>query len=163
MSDSVKPRAHALHGITYEIKTGVGNAFIIINNNGDDLPFEVFITIGKAGSDVGAFAEALGRMISLCLRTASDPKERALEIIDQLKWIGGGQSMVFGLNRIPSLPDAVAQALGEHFGLGQAPSIQSAVNLPRAQIGELCPQCGQATFIHEEGCQKCTSCGHSKC
>jgi len=163
MSDAVRPRVHALHGITYEIKTGVGNAFIIVNNNGDDLPFEVFITIGKAGSDVAAFAEALGRMISLCLRTASDPRERALAIIDQLKWIGGGQSMAFGANRIPSLPDAVAQALGEHLGLEQAPQIQSTADLPKVSIGELCPECGQATLIHEEGCQKCTSCGYSKC
>ena len=30
-----------------------------------------------------------------------------------------------------------------------------------ARPGDLCPQCGVAALIHEEGCQKCYSCGYS--
>jgi ribonucleoside-diphosphate reductase alpha chain len=26
-----------------------------------------------------------------------------------------------------------------------------------------CPKCGAASLIHQEGCDLCTSCGHSKC
>ncbi len=28
---------------------------------------------------------------------------------------------------------------------------------------KICPQCGDSTLIYEEGCLKCTSCGHTKC
>lgn len=29
--------------------------------------------------------------------------------------------------------------------------------------GDLCPKCGVASFVREEGCQKCHSCGYSEC
>ena len=28
---------------------------------------------------------------------------------------------------------------------------------------DLCPECGEATFVFEEGCKKCHSCGYSMC
>ncbi len=28
---------------------------------------------------------------------------------------------------------------------------------------DLCPECGSASFVHEEGCAKCYSCGHAEC
>lgn len=28
---------------------------------------------------------------------------------------------------------------------------------------DLCPQCGAAAFVHEEGCAKCYACGHAEC
>jgi len=31
------------------------------------------------------------------------------------------------------------------------------------KIGDLCPECGQATLVNEEGCRKCYSCGYSEC
>jgi ribonucleoside-diphosphate reductase alpha chain len=27
----------------------------------------------------------------------------------------------------------------------------------------MCPECGNHTFVKEEGCQKCYNCGHSVC
>jgi ribonucleoside-diphosphate reductase alpha chain len=30
-------------------------------------------------------------------------------------------------------------------------------------IGDLCPECGEATLVNEEGCCKCYSCGFSQC
>ena len=30
-------------------------------------------------------------------------------------------------------------------------------------IGDLCPECGVAAVINEEGCRKCYSCGYSEC
>ena len=32
-----------------------------------------------------------------------------------------------------------------------------------ALIGDLCPECGEATLVNEEGCRKCYSCGYSEC
>jgi ribonucleoside-diphosphate reductase alpha chain len=30
-------------------------------------------------------------------------------------------------------------------------------------IGDLCPECGEAAFVNEEGCRKCHACGYSEC
>ena len=108
-----------LPGSPYRINTPVGPAFITVNTNGNMEPLEVFINVGKAGSDVYAMATGLGRIISLALRFASQlsPKDRVLEIVDQLQGIGGAKSLGFGKERIRSLPDAVAKVLSMHFGL----------------------------------------------
>lgn len=108
-----------ISGSTYKIKTPVGTAFITVNHDGKGNPIEVFINIGKAGSDIAAMAEALGRLISKTLKFDGSltSKERALVIIDQLRGIGGRGSVGFGSNRIRSLPDAVAVALSSHLGM----------------------------------------------
>ena len=67
----VKPRPMVVHGSTYQIETPVGQAYVTINTNGGNQPHEVFINVGKAGSDVTAMAEAMGRLISLALRISS--------------------------------------------------------------------------------------------
>lgn len=111
-------RPFMVTGATYKVKTPVGTAFITINEDDAGEPLEMFINIGKAGSDVTAFAVALGRTISMTLRfrSALTPKERAKEIFDQLSGIGGRRSVGFGANRVRSLPDAVAMALSTHYG-----------------------------------------------
>ncbi len=113
----VKPRPMVVHGSTYRINTPVGVAFITINTNGNQEPLELFINVGRAGSDVFAMAEGLGRTISLALRFASllTPKQRVKELVDQLQGIGGARSLGFGKERIRSLPDAVAKVLAIHF------------------------------------------------
>lgn len=161
MANLVRPRPRSLRGSTYKIKTPVGTAFITINNNGDGKPFEVFINVGKGGSDVAALAEMAGRLISLLLRTASDSEAMAKEIINQLKGIGG-RSWGLDPQRSSSLADAVARAFEIHLGLVTVGSAEE-VATPAEKIGDLCPECGRATLIYEEGCQKCTSCGFSKC
>lgn len=115
----VKPRPMVVHGSTYRIKTPVGVAYITINTNGHMEPLEVFINVGKAGSDVYAMAEGLGRMVSLALRFSShlSPEERVREIVDQLSHIGGARTMGFGKDRIRSLPDAIAKVLAMHYEL----------------------------------------------
>lgn len=115
----VKPRPMVVHGSTYRIKTPVGVAYITINTNGHREPLEVFVNVGKAGSDVYAMAEGMGRMISLALRFSShlSPSERVREIVDQLSHIGGARAMGFGKDRIRSLPDAVAKVLSMHYEL----------------------------------------------
>jgi ribonucleoside-diphosphate reductase alpha chain len=114
----VKPRPMVLHGATYETDTPVGKAYITINTNGGNQPVELFINVGKAGSDVTAMAEGLGKLISLTLRMASPipPMERAQKIASMLVGIGGARSLGFGVNRIRSLPDAVAKVIDKHFG-----------------------------------------------
>lgn len=117
--EGVKPRPVKVEGATYRIETPLGSSFITVNHDIDGNPFEVFVIIGKAGSEVAAMAEALGRLISTTLRFGNHlpAKERAREIMQQLAGIGGGRSVGFGPNKVRSLPDAVARAIGMHFGL----------------------------------------------
>lgn len=186
-----KPRLRStvLRGTTYRKATPIGTAYITVNSDGDQYedPFEVFINVAKVGSDVAADAEGIGRLISLILRMPSPltPKQRAQAIIAQLKGIGSGRPMGFGKNRVMSLPDAIAQTLEEHIGNATAMQV-AAAKLPdeededvkaesmQLDLGlaavtnngitpDVCPVCGNVTFINIEGCKKCISCGHSEC
>ncbi len=179
-------RSTVLHGITYRKATPIGTAYITINSDGEvnGEPFEVFINVAKVGSDVSADAEGLGRLISLILRMPSPltPRQRAEAVIAQLRGIGSGRPMGFGKNRVMSLPDAVAQVLEEHIGLDQDEATypqlpdedddelaikQFSLDLKSEAVGnitpDICPVCGNVTFVNIEGCRKCFSCGHSEC
>lgn len=168
----VKPRPSEVKGSTYRVATPVGTAFVTINHNGEtDQPLEVFINVGKAGSDVAADAEAMGRLISLCLRISSPgltAKEVSELIIDQLEGIGGGSSVGFGKERVRSLADGIAKVLTKHIqenGNGGEVKIISEQQVLGAEgkQKDICPECGNATLVLEEGCAKCMSCGFSKC
>lgn len=184
---AIKPRPMVVHGSTYRIDTPVGTAFITVNTNEDHEPLEVFINVGKAGTDVYAMATALGRVISTSLRFASylSPHERVKEMINQMQGIGGTRSMGFGKERIRSLPDAVAKVLAMHFQMNghakdkevidqlksEQPKLTSEtvqpslIASPAATNGllDICPSCGEAMLAHEEGCSKCYGCGYAAC
>jgi ribonucleoside-diphosphate reductase alpha chain len=174
----IRPRPHSLAGKTYRKETPIGTAFITVNQTEANDPFEVFVQVGKGGSDTMAVAEALGRLISLTLRLPSplSPQRRLEEVISQLSRIGGAQPMGFGAGKILSLPDALARTLAEHIGqikpegappLGGAGGSEKPTQFmapkERRRIGDLCKECGQATFVYEEGCKKCLSCGFNEC
>jgi ribonucleotide reductase alpha subunit len=186
--ENKKPRPRSLKGFTYNINTPLGKAFVTINQNGGDQPFEVFINTAKAGSDTAAVSEAIGRLISYILRLASPivPRARLKEVVRQLSGIGGGRSLGFGPNRVRSLPDGVAQILDEylqeaeqaHSGEDPAEAAASSASQtsnngfhpgpapeqqPLLHFGDLCPECGQAAVVNEEGCRKCYACGFSEC
>ncbi|HHX38967.1 MAG TPA: adenosylcobalamin-dependent ribonucleoside-diphosphate reductase [Armatimonadetes bacterium] len=169
----VRPRPYKRAGVTVSKKTPAGTAHITMNNDDDGRPFEVFVDIGKGGTDVKAMAEAIGRLMSLVLRIASplSPLDRIREMINQLKGIGGARWVGFGRDRVRSLPDAVAQALEEHYGVegnGNGHIVPDELSDPIADntasiAADLCPACGQAAFVHAEGCMTCHACGHSEC
>jgi ribonucleoside-diphosphate reductase alpha chain len=110
-------RPMMIEGVTYKTQTPVGDTYITLNHDENREPFEVFITIGKPGSDLAAMADALGRMVSLNLRLAGNlpPRERIRQVISQLSGIGGARSVGFGENRVRSLPDAVAKILAKQY------------------------------------------------
>ena len=101
----------------------------------DGRPFELFAQIGKAGSDVIAFTEAIARLISLALRCGVSVDE----IVTQLEGIGGARSVGFGPNRIMSVPDAIGRTLKE-LTLSQLKDSGPA----RSSNVEICPECGAA-------------------
>jgi ribonucleoside-diphosphate reductase alpha chain len=165
-SPVIKPRPRGLKGSTYRTQTPIGTAWITITENEEHEPFEVFVQVGKGGSDTMAVAEALGRLISLILRLPSplSAQRRLEEVIGQLARIGGGQPTGFGPAKILSLPDALSRTLAEHIGeVKPGPELPVAAAESRKRIGDLCKECGQATFVYEEGCKKCLSCGFNEC
>jgi ribonucleoside-diphosphate reductase alpha chain len=195
--ETKKPRPRSLHGKTYTVDTPLGKAFVTVNANGGEQPFEVFINTSKAGSDTAAVSEAIGRLISYVLRLASPiaPVERLREVVTQLTGIGGGRSLGFGPHRVRSLPDGVGQVLDEYLrerdgepkghelvsgsglsaslplsggnpltgGNGHHPAVNEPPSQPLMKIGDLCPECGEAAVVNEEGCRKCYACGFSEC
>jgi ribonucleoside-diphosphate reductase alpha chain len=166
MPTNVRPRPETLHGRTYRSATPLGTAYITVNCNGEGEPFEVFLNVGKAGSDTAAVAEAIGRLISLLLRIPSplSASRRLTQVVRQLKGIGGGRALGFGRERVRSLPDGVAQVLAEHLGMVEPSDPDSASEqLKLFPAGDLCPDCGHAALVNEEGCRHCYSCGFSEC
>jgi len=145
---ALKPRRRPLNliGSTVKIRTSFGNLYLTLNHF-EGKPFELFATLGKSGKDTQAHTEALGRLISLLLRSGVPVKE----IIEQLKGIGGSQPIFEGDGIILSLPDAIAQGLERALG--------ETVEITR---DDMCPSCGAPT-IHAEGCVRCVSCDYSKC
>jgi ribonucleoside-diphosphate reductase alpha chain len=184
--ESRKPRPRFLPGFTYSIETPLGKAYVTINENGGSQPFEMFVNTAKAGSETAAISESLGRLVSYILRLGSpiEPSERLREVYRQLAGIGGGRSLGFGPNRVRSLPDGLAQILEDYLRhrderllAGVIPLVEvhpsnnghtpvepaPLPNQPLLKIGDLCPECGQAAVINEEGCRKCYACGYSEC
>lgn len=171
----IRPRPRLSRGVTIQKHSPLGSIFVTVNDDDEGEPLEVFVTAGKAGSDVTSMAEAMGRLASLVLRVASPltPRERLREIVHQLKGIGGARSTGFGKDRVRSLPDAVAQAIEECCLPGNghvaaedresaAQPVQMQLSIPSIRA-DLCPECGEASFVHEEGCMHCNSCGYSQC
>lgn len=180
MDEAMVSRGYKLTGSTYKVQTPQGKAFITINKDESGKPLEVFLNVGKAGSDVAALSEGLGRLISGWLRTPISSKDVVKEIISQLVGIGGSKSVGFGKNRVSSIPDAIAKVLAEEFGYTvrangytesetETDSSHDSLKIeePKKQAAfvntDMCPECGNYSLVQEEGCQKCYSCGYSAC
>ncbi|MBI2028704.1 MAG: hypothetical protein HYT07_03805 [Candidatus Levybacteria bacterium] len=132
----ILPRPIQLEGVTYQIQTPVGKTYITLNHTKEKEPFEVFITIGKSGSDIAAMADALGRMISLNLRLSEGlmARERMRQVVAQLIGIGGTRSVGFGKDKVRSLPDGVAKILSMHYGFSVNGEVEDRKNaLPNGQ------------------------------
>ncbi len=189
-----RKRPAVLYGATYKKETPLGTAFITINDDPQDhLAREVFVNIGKAGTDVYAANEALGRAITLYLKDSQNPEKEAV-LVKHFSGIGGHSSVGFGEHRISSVPDAIAKSLIEHYETfpmrnvapveESTPSMQKYVSdadapdLPTTTLypsegrsalrelavdKDLCPECHQHTLVRHGGCYECEACGYSKC
>jgi len=145
----MKPRPDVLSGHTYKVVTPIGTAFISINEDESGDIFEVFVNIGRAGSDVMADAEAMGRLISLAFRIPSvySSDRIAQNVVDQLGGIGGSGAAGFGPKRVRSLADAVAKVLREHESSKAAGTIAAAVSAPSSLALADAPMTPAATAV----------------
>lgn len=143
-----RERPVSLPSKTDKIKTGLGNLYVTITFL-NDKPFEVFTSIGKSGYSTMADAEAIGRLISLALRSGVAPKE----VILQLKGIGGSEPVFTEGGLVQSIPDAVAKVLERHLGEVKENS--------RDLLRDICPVCGAT--LPDDKCPICANCGWNKC
>ncbi|WP_322487298.1 vitamin B12-dependent ribonucleotide reductase [Chloroflexus sp.] len=105
--------AEGLPSHSFPVVTPLGKLRLFVTEL-EGKPFEVFAIIGRAGSDVTAFTEAIGRLISLALRCGVPVKL----IAEQLRGIGGSRSAGFGPDRVRSVPDAIGKVLLDHYVKG---------------------------------------------
>lgn len=152
-SSTVRARPDIVYGFTQKVSTGHGLMYVTINEV-DGQPFEIFATIGKSGRSTTAKAEAIGRLISLAMRSGIE----IADIVKQIKGIGG-EMPVFNVARkgqVVSIPDGIAWVLENRYLKAKHPF---AVNGLGAQH---CPECDDI-LVFQEGCHICPSCAFTKC
>jgi ribonucleoside-diphosphate reductase alpha chain len=170
-----RPRPDNLLGITKEMKTSCGKLYVTMNRDEKGI-FEVFNQMGKAGGCAASQSEAIGRLVSLALRSGVKPEA----VVKQLKgischlpaWSGNG-------GKILSCADAVAKALDWYIdnfegmcaalpGSAAGTALSASPGAGRSRGGAegfargACPDCGSQVEM-QEGCIKCRSCGFSEC
>ena len=173
---SPKPRPNVMKGTTTKIGTGCGNLYVTINEDNEEHPFEIFMQMGKAGGCAASQLEAMGRLLSLALRSGIDAKP----ITDQLRGIRCPSPSWEKGGRIFSCSDAIARVMERRLldidtkgqkstdAKGQSNSDfgrsadYTGAKLKIGNVVGVCPDCGGA-LRHEEGCQVCRGCGYSKC
>ncbi|MBU1913013.1 MAG: adenosylcobalamin-dependent ribonucleoside-diphosphate reductase [Candidatus Omnitrophica bacterium] len=162
-----RPRPVVTNGTTTKVATGCGNLYITINVDDKALPFEVFIQMGKAGGCAASQLEAIGRLVSLALRSGVENSK----IVEQLRGIRCPSPSWEKSGRIFSCSDAISRVLELRLGNGKMHHQEEALekHSPHTMIEDklgtvvgVCPDCG-AALRHEEGCVVCRSCGYSKC
>jgi ribonucleoside-diphosphate reductase alpha chain len=149
----VRERPDVVYGFTQKVQTGLGDLYLTVNEV-EGKPFEVFATIGRSGRSITAKAEAIGRLVSLALRSGVHVRD----IVAQLKGIGGEHPVFQKKGLLLSIPDAVAWVLENRY----LKDSQSPGDNTHSLIKPGCPECGQE-LMFQEGCFICQACGYTKC
>ena len=152
----VKDRPDLIYGFTQKVNTGLGVMYLTVNEI-EGKPFEVFATIGKSGRSITAKAEAIGRLVSLALRSNVPIKD----IVEQLKGIGGEHPVFQKKGLLLSIPDAMAWVLENRYLGGSTPPVAGDAN-GNDLAKPICPDCG-GELVFQEGCFVCAGCGYTKC
>jgi ribonucleoside-diphosphate reductase alpha chain len=182
-----RSRPELLRGTTRRVETPLGTLYVTITEDDRGQPFEMFMSLGKAGGALMADVEAIGRLISLALRSGIPISE----IHRQVRGISSDRVTGLGPNKVLSVPDAVGIAIERWMhdkqGVQQdlletPPPGAQGVSAPRREAvagpeGQLfavesyadaeqhagaCPDCG-SQLEYAEGCVKCHVCGFSEC
>jgi len=174
-----RQRPQVLRGHTMKMMSPLGDLYVTINEDQSGRPFEVFCTLGKAGGAANADAEAIGRLMSLALRSGIP----IAQVKDQLRGISCDRAVGVGPHKVLSAPDAIGQAIERYLeekegvqealplavpasveGAHRTRPVTSTYHAAREQsfLGA-CPECGAGQVAYEEGCMKCHVCGYSEC
>jgi len=188
IGDERRPRARqdVMEGSTRKIRTGCGNLYVTVNEDGEGNLFEIFNQIGKAGGCAASQSEAIGRLVSLAFRSGIEPED----VIRQLKGISCHMPVWYQDGKVLSCSDAIAKAIAGHLDGKKKVKDGVKVKSPRNDLSlqtnaeeesslllsvqqtsldesfpiflrGACPECG-GPLLFEEGCVKCL-CGYSDC
>ncbi len=188
-SNQITPRQRPVYtkGMTIKVKTGCGNMYVTINE--DDIGLcEVFAQLGKTGGCPASQTEAIGRLVSLSLRSGI----KAKSVIKELRGIRCPSPVRIKEGLILSCPDAIGIAVETYLNELQMRGEDvekkkiSKLNVNNKNVDEffkaasnmkndkngfstiqpknpvICPDCG-STMYQAEGCSICPVCGFSKC
>jgi ribonucleoside-diphosphate reductase alpha chain len=155
MSTGKKPRKRpfVMKGTTTKFKIGnCGNLYITVNEDEKGV-CEVFVNIGGEGCP--PLTEAVGRLISLALRSGIDV-DAVLKQIREIRCIGcvSDEDTV-----VLSCPEAIARAVETQVG-GSAKFTPKTGSRPNPV--DICPVCS-TVMKHKEGCLVCENCGYTQC
>jgi ribonucleoside-diphosphate reductase alpha chain len=187
-----RSRPDKLRSTSIRKETPLGVMFVHITEDDRGQPFEVFVTLGKAGGAAMADAEAVGRLISLALRSGIP----LMQIHRQLRGISSDRAVGLGPNKVLSMPDAIGLALEEWWrdkqgvqqellgdqtpGLGGSVPAREQITVAGPPANQIqmtfesangggsesfigtCPDCA-SQLEFAEGCVKCHVCGFSEC
>src|SRR6476620_5883284 len=185
-----RARPDKLRSTSIRKETPLGTMFVHLTEDDRGQPFEVFVTLGKGCGSAMADAEAMGRLISLALRSGIP----LMEVHRQLRGISSDRAVGLGPNKVLSVPDAIGLALEEWWrdrtlGVQQDLLATPAASMPAVPASEpvaargpngqqqelsfdaynggetfmgTCPDCG-SQLEYAEGCVKCHVCGFSEC
>ena len=166
-----RPRPLVVVGTTEKIPTGLGDMYITINEDQEGMN-EIFVRVGKSGGEAAAMNEALGRLISIALRSRVEPSI----IAKHLKGIRGSNPVWQNGELVLSCPDAIGKAIARYVErskklnldfqedkTGKAEVVKKNLTIDQDQLlTETCPDCG-GQVDYESGCFVCHGCGYSKC
>lgn len=150
-----RKRPDILRGTTYKIQwpSIKSSLYLTINSDENDVPFEVFINSKDARFH--DWTTALTIMITSIFRKGGDLSFVAREL-QQVQSLN--DSAFKDKHHHPSLVAYLGHVLEQHVSEGIANNISKA----SVSAAERCPQCGQQSLIHKEGCGSCP-CGYSNC
>lgn len=166
-----RPRPKITAGRTIETRTGCGALYVTINEDEYGIA-EVFVQLGKSGGCAASQTEAIGRLLSIALRSWVNPEA----LIRQLKGI---RCPSIGFDEgeiITSCADGVAKVLEKYLkgeykktkvdlqGIKPLTEFTGEVKEEHKTklIGGVCPECGNI-LEYGEGCMTCKMCGFTKC
>jgi len=162
-----RKRPSVTRGTTTRMETGCGHLYVTINVDERGL-CEVFTQMGKSGGCTASQSEAIGRLISLALRSGIEPEA----IVKQLRGIRCPSPLWQPGGMVLSCSDAVAKSL-ERFtkefeasmARSEAAPVEEVQKQNHVDKGDVCPECPECGSMVEyvEGCVVCRTCGYSRC
>ncbi|HUS69398.1 MAG TPA: vitamin B12-dependent ribonucleotide reductase [Anaerolineae bacterium] len=158
------PRARPTltQGVTEKVTVGCGQSIYVTINEDQNGLFEVFATMGKSGGCMASQSEAIGRLISLALRSGIETDS----IVKQLEGIRCPAPAWQEGNIILSCADAIGKAMHRYVNDNDTTKVVALRDdIPARNLLGMCPECPDCGTMVEfvEGCLRCPSCGYSQC
>ncbi len=135
-------------GQTHKIRAGCGNLYVTINKDEKGV-CEVFVQVGKSGGCIASQSEAVGRLISLSLRSGV----KVESVVDHLAGIRCPGPNFYQGKTVLSCADGISQVLANYINGNHVVKNNGII---------ACPDCG-GMLEFAEGCYTCRQCGFSKC